>query len=128
MPAALRLFSPTEAAPTMVAAAPSERGPSPLTGGAIIARYLDDLDARRAAGDVSETHFGNYQRSLEAAPRDADGNARYVGFTEIVGETPATALIENDLTAWLNKNPQWKSTETAPQQHRGRAGLLHVGR
>lgn len=106
---AIRLYSPDDddSAPTTPPGVSA-----PITGGAVIRRYLDDLAYRLQIGQVTSEHVANTRRSLEAAKKYADGSSRYVGFIEVVGDRLVADLIQHDLTEWLRKNPQWKSPET----------------
>jgi integrase len=101
-----RLFDPAEPKSNRAPASAS-RGAPPLTAGAVIRRFLDDLEYRVQIDKVSAEHAANYRRSLEASK-----TGRYVGFIEVVGERPIGDLIQFDLTEWLRKNPQWKKPDS----------------
>lgn len=109
---AIRLFQPNDEPPSASnRPSGSRRGRACLTGGDVIARYLDDLQARLVAGDIRPASAENHRRSLSEAPR-YDGQPRYVGFAEIIGDVAVGDLIQHDLTDWLAANPQWASPET----------------
>lgn len=84
----------------------------PRTGGEVIRLYLASLERRFEAGQISKTHLQNYRRSLDAAPRDAKGKSRYVGFIEVVGDIPTSDLIQDDLERWIEMNPTWKGPDS----------------
>ena len=94
----IRLFSP-DAAP--------DRG-RVSTGGDVIRAYLDDLASVRDEGRVTDDHYKNCRRSLEAAP---PGGA-YRGFADVIGRRLLGELAQADLSQWLRANPQWRSDET----------------
>lgn len=79
----------------------------PQTGGEIIRLYMASLLRRHEADLVTKAHYLNYRRSLEAAPRDPHGEARYTGFIEVIGDVPVGDLIQDDLERWIEMNPQW---------------------
>ena len=85
----------------------------PLTVRDVIAQYLEALGLRVQLGDFSAAALSDLRRDLLEGRQTALPDGTHAkALAELLGDTAAQDLRNQDLTRWLLANPQWQSLHT----------------